>query len=52
MKYEQKAIVYRVYEKSSSLLSKSRETYTMLEYKPVDMFTAIVVEESLDNEDR
>ncbi len=49
MKYEQKAIVYRVYERGAGLLSKPRETYTMLEYKRVDERTAIVLEEALDN---
>lgn len=49
MKYEQKAIIYRVYERGSSLLSKPRETYTMLEYKTLTPTTAIVLEESLQN---
>ncbi len=44
--------MYRVYERGGGLLSKQRETYTMVEYKRVDDRTAIVVEEALDNEDR
>lgn len=52
MKYEQKVIIYRVYERSGSILSKSRQTYTILEYKKLSPNTAILIEESLQNQDR